>query len=149
MTREAHYFARRAANLLAAVVLAVAGCVGLAPEAHDLEAKKFQPLPDKGVIYLVRGEPLYSDRPVPVWLGNHIMITTYPDTFFRWEVQPGVHRISGHDTDFGTITVAAEPGRVYFVMQQLSYRHDISYFTMIEELDGRAAVRRATLLKGN
>lgn len=92
MTREAHYFARRAATLLAAVVLAVAGCVGLAPEAHDLETRKFQPLLDKGVIYLVRGEP--------------------------------------------------------FVMQQLSYRHDISYFTMIEELDGRAAVRRASLLKG-
>lgn len=134
---------------LAGALLALGGCVGLAPESQDIEAKQFQPLPDKGVIYLVRGEPLYSDRPVPVWLGNFIMLTTYPDTFFRWEVQPGVHRISGHDTDFGTITVAAEPGGVYFVMQQLSYRHDISYFTMIEELDGRAAVRRASLLKGH
>lgn len=149
MRCEAHPLARRAATLLAAVVLALAGCVGLAPDAQDLEAKKFQPLPDKGVIYLVRGEPLYSDRPVPVWLGNFIMLTTYPDTFFRWEVPPGVYRISGHDTDFGTITVAAEPGRVYFVMQQLSYRYDISYFTMLEELDGRAVVRRAALLKGN
>jgi hypothetical protein len=149
MRCETHQLARRAAALLAAIVLALGGCAGLAPEAQDLEAKKFQPLPDKGVIYLVRGEPLYSDRAVPVWLGNFIMITTYPDTFFRWEVPAGNHRISGHDTDFGTITVAAEPGRVYFVMQQLSYRHDISYFTLIEELDGRAAVRRAALLKGN
>jgi hypothetical protein len=134
---------------LAGALLALGGCVGLAPESRDIEAKQFQPLPDKGVIYLVRGEPLYSDRPVPVWLGNFIMLTTYPDTFFRWEVQPGMHRISGHDTDFGTITVAVEPGRVYFVMQQLSYRYDISYFTMVEELEGRAAVRRAALLKGN
>ncbi len=134
---------------LAGALLVLGGCVALAPDSQDVEAKQFQPLPDKGVIYLVRGEPLYSDRPVPVWLGNYIMLTTYPDTFYRWEVPPGVHRISGHDRDFGTITVSAEPGRVYFVMQQLSYRHDISYFTMIEELDGRAAVRRAALLKGN
>jgi len=135
--------------LLAAVVVSLAGCVGLAPEAQDMEAKRFQPLPGKGVIYLVRGAPLYSDRPVPVWLGDFVMITTHPDTFFRWEVPPGTHRISGHDTDFGTIAVTAEPGRLYFVVQQLSYRYDISYFTLIEELDGRAAVTRATLLKGN
>jgi hypothetical protein len=134
---------------LAGTLLLLGGCAGLAPQAQDIDAKRFEPLPDKGVIYLVRGEPLYSDRPVPVWLGNHIMITTYPDTFFRWEVPPGPHRISGHDTDFGTITVAAEPGRLYFVMQQLSHRYDISYFTLIEEPDGRAAVRRAALLKGN
>ena len=134
---------------LAGALLALAGCAGLAPQSKDTEAKRFEPVPDKAVIYLVRGEPLYSDRPVPIWLGNSIMITTFPDTFFRWEVPPGVHRISGHDTDFGTITVAAEPGRVYFVMQQLSYRYDIPYFTLIEELDGRAAVRRAALLKGN
>ena len=140
---------RAARAWLASALLVLGGCVALAPDSQDVAAKQFQPLPDKGVIYLVRGEPLYSDRPVPVWLGNLLMITTYPDTFFRWEVLPGTHRISGHDTDFGTITVAAEPGKVYFVMQQLSYRHDISYFTLIEELDGRAAVRRAALLKGN
>ena len=140
---------RWTAALLAACALMLSGCVAVAPESRDLEAKQFQPLPHKGVIYLVRGEPVYSDRPVPVWLGNFTMITTYPDTFFRWEVPPGTHRISGNDTDFGTITVAAEPGKLYFVMQQLSYRYDISYFTLVEELDGRAAVQRATLLKGN
>lgn len=140
-------FTRRLVAL--GVMLALVGCAALAPEAEDYKAKQFEPVPDKAVIYLVRGAPLYSDRAVPVWLGNFIMITTYPDSFFRWEVPPGTHRISGDDTDFGTIKVAAEPGRVYFVLQQLSYRYDISYFTLVEELDGRAAVTRATLLKGN
>ena len=74
---------------LAGTLLLLGGCVGLAPEAQDIDAKRFEPLPDKGVIYLVRGEPLYSDRPVPVWLGNPLLITTYPDTFFLWEVPPG------------------------------------------------------------
>jgi hypothetical protein len=148
MTREAHHLARRAATLLAAVVMALAGCVGLAPEPKDSEAKKFQPLADRAVIYLVRGQPLYSDRAVPVWLGDLLMITTYPDTYYRWEVPPGAHRISGHDTDFGTITVVAEQGKVYFVEQQLSSRYDISYFTLVEDLNGRAAVPRAALLKG-
>lgn len=134
--------------MLAVAVLALAGCMGLAPDSQDSEAKEFQPLPDKGVIYLVRGEPAYSDRPVPVWLGNRMMLITHPDTYFRWEVPPGAHRISGHDTDFGTIVVAAETGKVYFVEQQLSWRFDISYFTLVDELAGRAAVRRAVLLKG-
>src|SRR5262245_35021758 len=138
MTRQQHVF-------LFAAVLALAGCVGLAPETQDVEAKKFEPLAGRAVIYLVRGEPLYSDRPVPVWLGNMMLITTHPDTYYRWEVPPGTHRISGHDTDFGTITVAAEPGKVYFVEQQLSWRYDISYFTLVEEPHGRAAVRRAAL----
>src|SRR5688572_6946875 len=106
--------ARRPWSLLAVAVLVLAGCAGLAPGSQDFEAKEFRPLPDKGVIYLVRGEPVYSDRPVPVWLGNFLMLITYPDTFFRWEVPPGVHRISGHETDFGTISVAAEAGGMYF-----------------------------------
>jgi hypothetical protein len=147
VTPQARHFTRRVAALLA-VVAALAGCAGLAPGSQDSEAKEFRPLLDKGVIYLVRGEPAYSDRPVPVWLGSMTMLITHPDTYFRWEVAPGTHRISGHDTDFGTIVVAAEAGKVYFVEQQLSYRFDISYFTLVDELAGRAAVRRAALLKG-
>ncbi len=140
---------RLARLLLAAALPALGGCVGPAPARQDGEAKRFEPLANKAVIYLVRGEPLYSDRPVPVWLGDYLRIRTYPDTYYRWEVPPGEHRISGHDGDFGTITVVAEPGKVYFVEQQLSWRYDISYFTFLEELSGRAAVRRATLLKGD
>jgi hypothetical protein len=140
--------AQSAWTLLAAAILVLAGCVGLAPDHQDSAAKEFRPLPDKGVIYLVRGEPVYSDRPVPVWLGSMTMLITHPDTYYRWEVPPGAHRISGHDTDFGTIVVAAEAGKVYFVEQQLSHRFDISYFTLVNELAGRAAVRRAALLKG-
>jgi hypothetical protein len=140
---------RRARAWLATAFLALGGCAVLAPEAEDQKAKLFEPLPDKAVIYLVRGQPLYSDRAVPVWLGNFIGITTYPDTYYRWEVPPGPHRITGHDADFGTITVLAEAGKIYFVEQQLSWRYDISYFTLVEELKGRAAVRRAALLKGN
>lgn len=136
------------ALLLAAFLAALAGCVALAPPTQDSEAKEFRALPDRGVIYLVRGEPAYSDRPVPVWLGPRLMLITHPGTYYRWEVPPGAHRISGHDADFGTIVVTAEPGRVYFVEQQLSWRFDISYFTLMEELAGRAAVRRAVLLKG-
>jgi hypothetical protein len=139
---------RTARALLAAGVLALSGCAALAPSSQDTEAKTFRALPDRGVIYLVRGEPAYSDRPVPVWLGPRLMLITHPDTYYRWEVPPGAHRISGHDNDFGTIVVTAEPGQVYFVEQQLSYRFDISYFTLMEELAGRAAVRRAVQLKG-
>lgn len=140
---------RCARLLLAAALAALAGCVGLAHDRQDAEAKRFEPVAGKAVIYLVRGEPLYSDRAVPVWLGNYRRIRTYPDTYYRWEVAPGEYRITGHDMDFGTITVVAEPGKVYFVEQQLSWRYDISYFTLLEELSGRSAVSRAVLLKSD
>jgi len=132
-----------------AFAMLLAGCVPLAPTPRDLQAKRFDALPDKAVIYLVRDEPVYSDRAVPIWLGDYIMITTYPGTYYRWEVPPGAHRITGHDADFGTITLVTEPGRIYFVEQQLSMRYDISYFSLVNEPDGRAAVMRAVLLKGD
>lgn len=130
------------------MAMLLAGCAQLAPAPQDLQAKRFEALPDRAVIYLVRDRAVLSDRGAPIWLGNAIKITTYPGTYFRWEVAPGVHRITGDEADFGTIALEAAPGRIYFVEQQLSERHDVSYFYVIDEQHGRAVVGRAALLAG-
>lgn len=144
--------ARRAflfcACALAGAALSLAACVQLPPTPQDLQAKKFEAVPDKAVIYLVRDYPDFSDHAAPVWLGDKIMITTHPGMYYRWEAPPGAHRITGAFADIGTITLQTEPGRIYFVRQQLSpfLRFPQSYFYVVSEPQGRAAVMRGVLL---
>lgn len=136
-------------NLVLAVLLA--GCAQLPPTPQDIQAKKFEPVPDKAVIYLVRDYPDFSDAAGTLWLGDAATITTYPGTYFRWEVKPGEHRIAGFGADAGAVTVRTEAGRIYYVLQRLSpfMRFPQSQFWLIDESHGRAAVQRAVLLGGS
>jgi len=132
------------------ISMLLAGWVQLAPSPQDIQAKKFEAVPDKAVIYLVRDYPDFSDIAATIWLGDSVRITTYPGTFYRWEVAPGKHRITGYGSDIGTITVESERGRIYFVLQRLApfQNHARSHFSLVAEPIGRAAVRRAELVGG-
>ena len=134
--------------LLFSIILA--GCVQLPPSPQDLQAKRFESVPDKAVIYLVRDIPDFSDRPATITLDDAATITTYPGTYYRWEVAPGVHRIAGFAGDSGVITLDTEPGKVYFVQQRLSLflRWQQSYFYPVSEGYGRAVVMRSELIGG-
>jgi hypothetical protein len=135
---------------LLVVVMLLAGCVQLPPTPADIQAKKFEVVADKAVIYLVRAFPDFTDNASTIWLGEAIMITTFPGTYYRWEVEPGAHRITGYGPDIGTITVPAEAGRIYFVMQRLApfLRFPSSSFAFVADGNGRAAVMRSTLVGG-
>lgn len=135
-------------GLLIAIVLA--GCVQLPPSPQDLQAKRFETVPGKAVIYLVRDIPDFSDRPATITLDDAATITTYPGTYYRWEVAPGVHRIAGFAGDSGVITLDTEPGKVYFVQQRLSLflRWQQSYFYPVGADYGRAVVMRSELIGG-
>jgi hypothetical protein len=137
-------------RVLFPVLFLLAGCAQLPPTPADIQAKKFEAIPGKAVIYLVRDYPDFNDAAATVWLGESVMITTYPGTYYRWETEPGTHRITGYGPDIGTIMLQAEPGRIYFVLQRLSpfLRFPISSFERIAEPYGRNAVRRATLVGG-
>src|SRR5882672_5195579 len=130
------------------VSLLLAGCVQLPPTPQDLQAKQFEALPDRAVIYVVRDYPDLISAGATLNLGDTGMITTYPGTYYRWEVPPGAHRISGYAGDSGSITVAAEAGRIYFVQQRLApfMPFPQSQFFLIAEPYGRAAVQRAVLV---
>jgi len=132
------------------VLILLAGCVQLPPSPQDIQAKKFEAVPDKAVIYLVRHYPDFSDVAAAVWLDDIATITTYPGTYYRWEAAPGAHRIAGYGADTGAIVLQTEPGRIYFVLQQTTpfARFPSSYFSLVSEPAGRAAVRRAVLVGG-
>src|SRR5688572_30191438 len=120
-------------RVLSVVLILLAGCVQLPPTPADIQAKKFEAVPDKAVIYLVRDYHYFSDNAATIWLGESDMITTYPGTYYRREVAPGMHRITGYGPDIGAIMVQAEAGRIYYVLQRLApfVRFPSSYFQLI------------------
>ena len=140
---------------LAISLLVLAGCAQLPPTPQDMQAKKFeQPLSGKSVIYLVRDNPDFKDAATTLWLGDNNMITTYPGTYYRWEVAPGTHRIAGFAGDSGSITVRVEPDRIYYVQQRVtpftlgySTVAPTSNFQVVPEANGRAVVMRSQLVQ--
>ena len=131
--------------LVAALLLA--GCAQLPPSAEDIQAKKFQATPDKAVIYVVRS-PMDSWEPSSLSLGNS-QFTTHRGTYYRWEVAPGTHRVTGFGVESVTLTTA--PGRIYFVEHTVVGDPDDGgvQSTRLREIGdqaGRALVTRSQLL---
>jgi len=139
--------------LMTAILLA--GCVQLPPTPQDTQARRFEPAASgKSVIYLVRDIPDFNEGPATIWLGDDSMITTYPGTYFRWEVEPGARRIAGFASDSGSITVRVEPGRTYYVQQRVTpftlfnaSMPPTSNFELVPEASGRTVVMRSQLIQ--
>ena len=129
------------------LAILLAGCTPLPLTPQDLEARKFEVVPGKAVIYMVRDTLDFSDVQSQIRIGDDLLLKTYPGTYYRWEVPAGKHTIAGYGEDNGTITVAAEQGRIYFVQQRVTYLRVISStFALVSEPQGRAAVLRSVLL---
>ncbi len=126
----------------------VSACVQLPPTPQDVQAKNFQTLPDKAVIYIVR---LRMDAPVqgPLSIPGG-MISTHPGTYYRLEVAPGTQRIEGAGASTAAVTVQAEAGKIYFVEQSVlgNVRDGLLHMSLrrIDENRGRQLVNDATML---
>jgi hypothetical protein len=128
-------------------MLLLAGCTQLPPTSQDLEAKKFEAVPGRAVVYLVRDVADFSPAGTPVNVGDKVQVTTYPGTYYRWVAAPGNHTIAGAGQDYASITVQAEAGRIHFVQQQVvGTRAPSSAFQLVGEAQGRPAVMRSVLL---
>jgi hypothetical protein len=135
--------------LLLAFVLA--GCAPLPPSPQDLEAKRFEPVAGKAVIYLIREYPDVSRDAGTVMLDDNMMGSSYPGTYFRWVVEPGRHQIRGFAGDAGAMAIDVLPDRIYYVQQSYTrgftgFGH--SFFRLIPEPYGRGLVLRAQLVGG-
>lgn len=133
---------------IAALLSLLAGCVQLPPTPQDLQAKKFESVPDKAVIYIVRNNLDLSSFGGTVSLDDAATITTYPGTYYRWEVAPGAHEIAGFANDNAMITLRTEAGKIYFVQHKVGgFRSpDSSFLQVINDRDGRAIVMRSRLI---
>jgi hypothetical protein len=145
--QEAHM--RLPALLLAALLAGCAAPLPLTPA--DVQARRMEaPPPGMGVIYLVRAHPEHNVHPAPLSLGDKQMITTYPGTYYRWEVPPGRHQIMGAFADNGEITVQVEAGRTYYVQQWTDpwITYAKSFFQPVSEAQARAIISRGVLVGG-
>src|SRR5262245_258665 len=136
-------------SLLIGLMLVLAGCQQLPLTPEDIQARKFEAVPDKAVIYLVRDNPDSSEAEAQISLGDNLRMRTYPGTYYRWEVPPGTHGIQSFGGDTGRIRVQAERGKIYFVQQRVAGMRlaPESRFELVSESQGRAAVLRSVLLK--
>jgi len=100
-------------NRILITALLMAGCAQLPPTQADIQAKKFQNPSDKSVIYIVR-TPRDSWEGCTLLLDNS-QITTYRGTYYRWEVAPGTHRVAGFASGNESVTLTAQPGKIYFL----------------------------------
>ena len=125
------------------ISLLLVGCVQLPPTPEDIQSRKFESVPDKAVIYIVR-TPMDSRETGTILLGDTAQITTYGGTYYRWEVPPGAHRLAGFAGESGRVEINAQGGQIYFV------RHTVlgtplsgAQFTNLQKIsdqEGRALV---------
>jgi hypothetical protein len=135
-------------SLLIGLALVLAGCQQIPLTPQDIQARKFETVPDKGVIYLVRDNPDFSEAGAAVDLDSSVRLTTYAGTYYRWEVAPGAHTIMAFGAGTGQIQVKAERGKLYFVQQRVGGipLAPESTFELINESQARAVVGRSVLL---
>ena len=131
--------------------LLLAGCAQLPPPPGDADAKRFESIRDKSVIYIVR-QPVDSQEGRTLTLDNQAMITTWKKTYYRWEVAPGTHRIAGFGGATESLTLTTAPGRIYFVqhtvladLQWMGAR--LAALKEIDDQSGRNLVSQGQLLQ--
>ena len=131
------------------VAALLAGCAQLPPSPQDIEAKKFESIPGKAAIYVVR-DSMSVGLGAPLWLDQGAQITMFPGNYHRWVVEPGSHTISGIGASTASITIQAQSGKIYFVYFRVEGNMRIgvsnSALELMDDQAGRALVRQAVLV---
>ena len=136
---------------LAIVLLAFLGaCAQLPPSEADVQAKRFEPVPGKAVIYVVR-QPLDSSEVAGLMLDDAEQITTLRGTYYRWVVEPGRRRIEGMEASPIRFALQAEPGQIYYLVHTVfgSQRTGpaVTALQRTDEQTGRRLVLQSPLLR--
>ncbi len=131
---------------IAGLLFALSACAPMPPAPGDAAAKRFEPVSDRAVIYVVRHP---SERPfvAPILFDDQAIGSTYKGTYIRVVAPGGTHRISGMAGDSGLITLQAQPGQVYFI-NQTTYGYDAlsgSQFQLVDAQYGRSMVLGGTM----
>ena len=129
------------------IAFLLAGCQQLPLTPNDLQARKFEAVPDKSVIYVLRDNPDFTEQSATIFLGADGTVTMYPGTYYRWVVAPGRNRIAGFGDDGGSFTLDTKAGALYFVQQRLTPAGQ-SVFQSISEPQARTIVARCVLAGG-
>ena len=128
------------------VALLFAGCAQVPQDPEYLRDTVFQTLPDRSVIYVVRSS-LDSGESSGLILDERVHFTSYPRSFYRWEVAPGTHRVEGFASASESVTLMTAPGGIYFLQHTvLGNPRDGVLHTALRQIgapEGRALVARS------
>jgi len=131
------------------LAMMLAGCVQIPPTPQDIQAKRFDVVPDKAVIYIVR-PGIDSLNSGMISIGDSGTIATQQGTYYRWEVAPGTHRLELSGPHTAVVTVQAQAGKIYFVQHTVrgGNREGVQSMSLqqIGDMDGRKLVEKAQLL---
>lgn len=135
------------------LLVSSSGCatvgVPLASLDEDRLAKSMSSKPDKSLIYVYRDEYFGGAIPMTVSLNGRVAGQTGPKTYFMWEVTPGRHEIASHTENVSTLTLQTEPGRAYFIWQEVKMGMFMarSLLQQVDEETGRKAIAECQLLQ--
>lgn len=104
-----------------ALACLVVGCATIGPPATpemDTSGKSFTVAPGKANIYLYRNENLSAEA-LQISVNGKAAGATGRATYILWQVDPGTYDISSGSADTSTAHIVAEPGKSYYVWQQV------------------------------
>jgi hypothetical protein len=133
-------------RILPIVLMLLAGCVQLPPLPGDAQAKRFESIPDRAVIYVAR-HVHDKDFVAPLLLDDEWLGPTYRGTYLRIVVPAGEHRLARYAGDHGVIRFVTESGKLYFIDQTTwGFRSlDRSTFELADPQYGRTLVLNGTM----
>ncbi len=127
----------------------LSGCAST-PQAsaeRDAEARQFSNHPGSATLYVYRPYFDSPDSDTVLWINGKLIGATLPQTYFRVNLNPGKHTLSGMGDDNGQITIETRPGELYFVAISVSSGHT-HYWQMPADI-GRQTIDRCCALLEN
>ena len=132
-----------------ALVFVIVGCASTpqASRERDAEARQYASSPASSTLYVYRPDIGNSDWDTVLWIDGRLIGATLPRTYFRVNVEPGKHTLSGMGHDNGRLTIETRPGELYFV--SVSSITGNSLFWLVPSEIGRPALDRCCALMEN
>ncbi len=141
---------RRIQTLAVSCLVVLAGCVTPTPPSpQEIEAKRFEVVPGKAVVYIFRDAVNYATVAAPIALNGNPIGSTYAGTFMRLVVDPGQHRIAGTYYDLGAIDMTVAANQIYFVQHTALVTRNVdlmgTVFRAADPATGRSRVAQYQL----
>src|SRR5688572_20337193 len=95
----------------------LSGCASTpqADAGRNAEAQQFASSPASSTLYVYRSDYGNQDGDSVLWIDGKLIGATLPKTFFRVNLNPGKHTLTGMGYDTGRLTLETRPGELYFV----------------------------------
>ena len=121
-----------------------------ATQEEDWEAKKFLPVPDKGVVYIFRDQFIAMAKAFPVMISGQTVGWVKGKRLLRLELPAGHYTIGGNNTCKETTDFTIENGQIIFFEQEVvagALKGGYAYNILEDNQSVRARITQCRLTK--